>query len=445
MKTKLSRLHSASRLLLAFLCAAASLFIFVLPGIKVVGYLRDPALNSGAIPQAAWDLSASLAPRYAAWAKDRIETEHDPDSVSGTEWPLFGSVFYLQAMESLQAAWALDPHPSKTAPASYGRAAIEAATALVVDPGQAKWVQNYWGKDYLHHADLFYRYLLISGMTSYTNLTDDGKYLQSLRDQVESLSAELENSPRGFLDDYPNQCYPPDIISALDAIKRADKVLHTDHQALFDRELQAFLPPFSDAHGLPHFNVASESGAPIGPSRGSGNSFNMAATPNLWPSQSAAWYRSYTDLYWQEQDGLVGFREFARDEPAANQFQDVDFGPVILGYGMAASAFGVAATRAQGDLKRAAPLTAEMLATSYPLPGGSLLVPRLLSDAIDAPYLGESGVLFCLTRPVPAGAAPATSVMTPFVWALLAVNFGVALGLLLPAAVLVRERWKAAA
>jgi len=433
-------LHQGARWALALACLAGSMLLGVVPGVKLISYLRDPALKDGGIPVAAWDLSANLAPRYAVWATNRVVREHDPGSVSGTEWPLFGSVFYLQAMEALQAAWLRDQRLAPEAPAVYGRDAIAAATALITDPGQAKWVQDYYGTNYLHHADLFYRYLLISGMTSYTQLTGNGKYLAQLRDQVEALSAEIDASPRGFVEDYPDQCYPPDIISALEAIKRADGVLHSDHSAMLQRELRAYSPPFVDAQGLPHFRVDAVTGAPDEPSRGSGDSFNLTALPNLWPAQSAAWYQTYADQFWQQRNGLVGFREFARDEPASEQFADVDSGPVIWGYGVAASAFGVGATRAQGDLGRAAPLTAEMLATSYPLWGGSMLTPRLLSDAIDAPYLGESGILFCLTRPVPEGSAPAQAVMTPFVWCVLVGYFALSLFLLLSAVVLMRER-----
>jgi hypothetical protein len=433
----LSVLHLGLRWALAILCVAGSVFLGLVPGIKSISYLRDPALKNGGIPAAGWDLSTSLAPRYAAWAQARVQRANDPKTVAGTEWPLFGSVFYLQAMEALQEAWAQDHTLSRVAPAIYGRKAIAAAAALIVDPGQAKWVQDYYhGKDYLHHADLFYRYLLISGMTSYTRLTGDGKYLVPLRDQVESLAAEIDGSPRGFVED----CYPPDILSALAAIRRADTVLQTNHGAMLQRALRAFTPPMADEHGLPYFRVMADSGFPEGPSRGSGNSFNMAATSAVWPAQSAVWYRTYIERYWQERYGIVGFREFAGDEPASRQFADVDSGPVILGFGVAASAFGVAAARAQGDLGRAGPLTAEMLATSCPLWGGSLLTPRLLSDAIDAPYLGESGILFCLTRPVPEGSASAGVVITPLVTVVVAGYFGLSVFLLLPSVVLVRER-----
>ena len=77
---------------------------------------------------------------------------------------------------------------------------------------------------------------------------------------------------------------------------------------------------------------------------------------------------------------------------------DVDAGPVIGGYGMAASAFGVGAVRAMGDADRARALAAEGLIAAWPLPNGTLLMPRLLSNFSEAPYLGEAATLFALTR-----------------------------------------------
>lgn len=114
-------------------------------------------------------------------------------------------------------------------------------------------------------------------------------------------------------------------------------------------------------------------------------------------------------------------------------FSDVDSGPVILGFGFAASAFGVGAARVNGHMDEAGVLSAEMLATSWPLPNGTLLLPRLLSSATDAPYLGEAGILYCLTRqPAAEIQTTSSSVMSPFVWCLMVVYFGMGILLTLP-------------
>lgn len=46
-----------------------------------------------------------------------------------------------------------------------------------------------------------------------------------------------------------------------------------------------------------------------------------------------------------------------------------------------------------------------MVATSWPLPDGTLLLPRTVSSAADAPYLGESAIMYFLALP-PADGVP---------------------------------------
>jgi len=45
--------------------------------------------------------------------------------------------------------------------------------------------------------------MLIQALTSRQNLLRDGRYLDILRDQVETLAADLDRSPFGLLNDYP--------------------------------------------------------------------------------------------------------------------------------------------------------------------------------------------------------------------------------------------------
>src|ERR1041385_4510710 len=89
-----------------------ALFFFLLPGATVVCELGDANLRSPGIPRTAWRMHRSLSPRFERWAVDRVNStrgaELSINNISGTEWPLFGSVFYLWATESLQEAWEKD-------------------------------------------------------------------------------------------------------------------------------------------------------------------------------------------------------------------------------------------------------------------------------------------------------------------------------------------------
>jgi len=381
-----------------------AVYLFFIPAGIVIHDLCDPGLRDGQMPRFAFRWHRALSRKYEPWARERIASgsakELSTHDISGTEWPMFSSVFYLWATEALQEAWEEDPSLARVMPKESARGAIKAAVALVADPNNATWVRRHWGDDYLHRENLFYRMLLISGLTSYQKLLGDDAYEPLLRDQVESLAREIDASPYGLLDDYPGQCYPPDILPALAAIRRADKVLGTDHSEFVERAIRAFEDSRLDEHtGLPDWRANPRTGQGIGGARGVGMSFMLTWAPELWPETSREWYTRYETHFWQRGSGLAGFCEFPEGEPRPEWFTiDVDAGPVIAGYGTAASAFGIGAARANGRFDHAYPLNAEAIAVSWPLPNGTLLGPRLLSDLSEAPYVGETVLLFNLPR-----------------------------------------------
>jgi hypothetical protein len=382
--------------------------VFLAPAFIVSNDLRDERIRTGGIPASAWNQHRALSGKYANWARQRLASDRglelSTDNISGTEWPLFGSVFYLWATEALQEEWDARQF-TFAAPKVYSSNAIEAATALVIDPKQAGWVQKHWGTNYLTRENAFYRMLVIAALTSHARLTGDRSHQDLLRSQVEGLSNEIATSSHGLLDDYPGQCYPGDVLTAIAVIRKADQVLGTDHSEFCAQAIRGFQGPRLDRLGLVPYAGDSRNGVAIGPSRGCGNSYVSLAAPTLWPEQAKKWYELYEENFWQEGSVMSGYREFHRQMTGTDWYADVDSGPVIGGIGFAASAFGVGAARVNGRFDHAYPLTAELYATSWPLPNRTLLMPRILSNAADAPYLGEAAILFVLTRPVAPGLA----------------------------------------
>jgi len=377
------------------------LFFFIFPVGRALLDIQDPALRQPGVPKAAWRLYRNLTPRYAAWAQGRVVSKSAEqltlDNVSGTEWPLFGSVFYIWGIENLQAAWDAGDHSAGVEPKIFAREAMIAASELVIDPKQASWVKKYWGENYLHQENVFYRMLVIAALTGRENLLHDHAHLDMLRDQVETFAKELDAAKSGLLDDYPSQCFPGDVMAALMCIKRADAVLGTDHAEFLSHALRGFIGERSTPQQLPPYAANSEDGSPCSDARGCGNSYMCLAAPELWPMQAKKWFTQYDDLYWQQNLTTVGYREFPKGAPNSEWTMDVDAGPVIAGHGVAANAFGIGAARKNGRFDRAYPLSAEMLATIGELPNGVLVVPRLLSNASDAPLLGEAGILWQLS------------------------------------------------
>jgi hypothetical protein len=424
----------------------AALFFFLIPAAMVTRDLSDPNIRSAGIPRCAWKLHRDLSPRFERWARQRLDSKRAAElptsNISGTEWPLFGTVFYLWATESLQDEWEKGHSPYAVAPKVYARGAVQAAARLVMDPTQANWVKIHWGANYLKTENVFYRMLVIAALTSYVRLTGDKAYLPRLKDQVDSLSAELDASRHGLLDDYPHQCFPGDVLTSIAMIHRADKILNTDHSAFVSRAIRGFQNQALDSRGLVPYFADASLGEPLGTSHGCGNSYVSLFAPEIWPEQARKWYDLYSQYFWQQTWTCAGFQEFPNDLPGNDWDLDVDSGLVLKGFGCAACAFGVGAARVNGHFDHAYPLTAEMLVTSWPLPNGMRLLPRLFSNATDAPYLGEAAILFNLTRLPAEGVPIQTGGSLPgFVLIFLTLQIGFGL-LLLVAAIRSQRQWQ---
>lgn len=413
-----------------------AIYFFILPAFMIQWNMTDAANRNGGIPRSAVYLFKTLTPRYEKWARERVESKNagalTGADISGTEWPPFGSAYYLWAVESLQKDWDSGDHFMEEPPKVYAKGAIQAATRLIIDPNTAAWVRKYWkGQDYLHHEDIFYRMLMIGAATTYQKLTGDTYYLPLLRDQVETLSREVDQSPYGLLDDYPDQCFPADVAAAVANIRKADVLLGTDHSAFAQRAMRGFQGRLADERGLPPYMAGSKEGVCWGPSRGCSNSYLCLFAPVAWPEFGVQLYSAYDCYFWQERWGGAGFREFPKDMPGTNWYWDVDSGPVVAGHGISASAFGLGAARINGRMDEAYPLSAEILAFSWPLPDGTLLLPRLLSDTTDAPLVGEASILYNLTcLPQPGLQVIKGGHIPPLVYAVLALLLGRAFFLL---------------
>lgn len=417
----------------AVLLVVVSAECFLVPGALVVRDLGDPALGGPGVSQRALELHESLSARMGPWARERIAsgdaTRIPLHDVPQNEWPIFSAVFYLNATEAL-ANGGYD--------IAYANDAIEASRDLIMDGGHHTWVRNHWGDDYLHDNNVFFRSLLIAGLTSYCALRESPEDLAFLRDQVETLSADLDASPHGVLEDYPQETYPIDVLAAIAYIHRADAVLGTDHSAFVARARRAFVAPYDDELGLVPFRVdLNFEGDPqamprsVQPGRGIGNSWASIYAPELWPDDARRWHEVHTAEFWQEHSWATGFREYRRGGGEGEWTFEVDAGPVLDGFGTSASAFGIGAARRNGRFDQAYTLSTQMVATSFPWSDGSLLLPQEFSDPA-APMLGESALLHFLTiEPADGFEVVRGGELTFLVYACLAVYFGVFLVMLL--------------
>lgn len=382
-----------------------SLYYLLYPTVTVYRQIQKEAAPQSHVSSFAFDLHLAIAENFGNWAQDRVDraagTQLSIDDISGTEWPMFSAVYFLWSTEELDKAWLELGDAAIPRPRDYAAAAIEAAAKLIVDPANASWVIRHWGARYLERENVFYRMLLIAGLTSYQTMTGKDIYEPLLRDQVVSLSRELDQSPHGVLDDYPGECYPIDILPAIAVMQRASALLDIELGDFVQRARRGFEGRLLDpSTQLPSYVADPLSGVGIGPARGVGISYMLIWVPELWPDITEKWYRLYERHFLERGALLSGVREFRRGLEGYSWLGDVDSGPIVGGLGVAASAFGLAAARVNGDLPLAHALSAQTILASWPLPSGRLLVPSLLSDLADAPFLGEAALAFIFSRPM---------------------------------------------
>jgi hypothetical protein len=403
------------------------------PAFTLLGLTRDEGGMLHGQPTALPAWFKRTARSYQSWAEDYLETRRaeqlDPSDVAGTEWPLFGTVFFLMSAEELITRRQLELDPPL-------RTALELAARVVVDPSTASWVRAKWGDDYLTRENVFYRMLVVLGLNSYERSTGDVRYHNLYQGQARGLAAELRAAPYHLADDYPGECYPVDVLWAVVAIQRA---LGSEAEPVKQEVLATLDGVLRTRHGLPAFSVNARTAEIYEAPRGSGNSGILSLAGELDPAVAKRWYAAYARHYWMN-TFVKGFRETPEGGP---EVMNVDSGPVLLGMGSVASLFGIGAARANGRFDHASTLSLQVLAASWPTPFG-LLIPGVMGWlAADGWCFGELALSFALTRPTYASETTShDGSVPPLLWLVMLFQLALGAGLVAREVVYWRRRWR---
>lgn len=398
-----------------------SLTLLIYPAVTVGLVLTDSQLRQTGQCRLVPMWFQSAAGRFVSWSNTYLATNFAgslrQDDIPATEWPMFGAVFVLVTAEDLQRQGQID------ATRGTVRQAVENAAQIVASPVTATWVRTKWGPDYLKQENVFYRMLLIMGLSSYQRITGGQQYHALLSQQRVSLAEELSAAKLHLRDDYPGECYPADMLWAVAAIERAGRLDGARHDDLARGLMASFDGPLLAPEGLPAFQAESRTGRIQQGARGCANSGILLFAAELDPAVAGRWYEAYEKSFWKDNGWIAGFTEMPRD--ARDDLMDVDSGPVLCRIGSVASAFGIGAARTAGRVDQAAPLTAEVVACSWPTPFGFLLPGLMGRVAVKSWSLGEVALLFSMTRPTLAAKTVSFDGHAPLiVWILLLVYAG---------------------
>lgn len=231
----------------------------------------------------------------------------------------------------------------------------------------------------------------------------DPAEVKRFHDDSAILARAFAASASGVLEAYPGMSWPVDSLFGYRSLQIHDRLYDTKLFTTFGRFKQTMRRFQDPATGLmPSFVYLD--GRPRDVPRGCALSWSLAVLPDLDPGYAAEQWTAYRRGFARCAGGLCLFREY----PAGlSRGPDSDSGPIVGGLGMSASAFGLAAARATGDMDAAESLrrTGELVG----LPALSWWGKRYLGGTI-----ALFDVLSVWTRTVPTPAtAPGSIAWTP--------------------------------
>jgi len=172
--------------------------------------------------------------------------------------------------------------------------------------------------------------------------------LKGLHDRLTAdLASRLEASPRGLIETYPGETWPPDVAAVAGSIGLYDRATGKDHGAMLARWAKRFAAcAVDEPSGLLVQRTASGSCKPVDSPRGSGTAVASYFLGFAAPELSARLYEGLS----RGRRSVLGFGG-VREYPSGgvDGAGDLDGGPMIAGMSVGAAGFGLGAARMNRD------------------------------------------------------------------------------------------------
>ncbi|MEM7676803.1 MAG: hypothetical protein AAF449_12440 [Myxococcota bacterium] len=188
-------------------------------------------------------------------------------------------------------------------------------------------------------------------LTEFRQRLDDKKYDEALHRIAKHLKDATTAAPHHHIASYPQNKarYPADQAAVLYALHRYDGLFQTEFSPALIRVWLSYMAgQGASLDGLHRSEIAD-----VKPwsqlARGSALSFTIAYMSAFAPKEARVLWDRYVKRHEMSAWLLAGFREWPMgvDRPA-----DIDSGPIVMGVGVAATAFAIAASQAVGDIDR---------------------------------------------------------------------------------------------
>jgi hypothetical protein len=183
--------------------------------------------------------------------------------------------------------------------------------------------------------------------------------VRRFHDDSATLARAFAASRTGILEAYPGLAWPVDSLFALESLQIHDRLYGTAYFAPAYEKYSRSVDAATGKSGLPASMVHPD-GRPRDIPRGCALSWSLAVLPRLDAVRAAKMWAAYKRDFFSCTLMPCLVREYPRGVDRAG---DVDSGPILDGYGMAATGFALAAARANADSSTAMKLevTGELL------------------------------------------------------------------------------------
>lgn len=165
-----------------------------------------------------------------------------------------------------------------------------------------------------------------------------------------ALARRIEASPAGFVETYPGEIYPADNASALAALALHAHATKTPASPAFTRGLEALEQRGIDRSTGLVFHALDKDALPRDGTRASATALAAYFLTFAHAPTSRALFRSLEKSQFRTVLGFGGMMEYPPGkEPAEKARGGFDSGPVLIGFGVAASGFALGLGRAHGQ------------------------------------------------------------------------------------------------
>lgn len=192
---------------------------------------------------------------------------------------------------------------------------------------------------------------------------DDPDIVNAYHEVSSELHQEFMSRTSVSLESYPQMIWPVDNCCALESIRLHDTLFGTGYSEACKRWEQWMTDHLDPATKMMVAQISS-GGDTLEGSRGCALSWSLAFMPGFAPDLAHSQYDRYRREWFIPVLGTTGIREWP---PGQRGYIDPDTGPIVFGIGGAASGFGIAAAKANGDSEQLTRMLRGLELTTVPL------------------------------------------------------------------------------